>query len=260
RYLDRVLSFELGPLDARDGVVSTEVVATALDGAVTSTPATFTVDPAGAGVVVDSPQLAALLAAAGVGRVHVRDNGVVRLQQALPGGVAPSDEGTALPYAAARAIERAAPDADTTPLPNGERPDLVVLAYDTPVQPEHRDALHASDCAHLVVRLGPDHGVVGPLVIPGLTSCLRCADLHRLDRDPAWTALAVQLADGRPGAGSGVGVAAIVGGIAAVQALAFLDGDEPAVVDGTLELRLPDWRIRRRSWPAHPDCDCARPA
>ena len=38
-----------------------------------------------------------------------------------------------------------------------------------------------------------DHGVVGPLVIPGLTSCLRCADLHRRDRDPAWHALAVQL-------------------------------------------------------------------
>jgi len=39
--------------------------------------------------------------------------------------------------------------------------------------------------------------------------------------------------------------------------LTFLDGGDPASIDGTLELRLPDWRLRRRSWPAHPDCDCA---
>ena len=31
------------------------------------------------------------------------------------------------------------------------------------------------------------------LVIPGVTSCLGCADLHRTDRDAAWPVLAVQL-------------------------------------------------------------------
>ena len=30
----------------------------------------------------------------------------------------------------------------------------------------------------------------------------------------------------------------------------------PAAIDGTLEQHPPDWRIRRRSWPVHPDCDC----
>ena len=51
-------------------------------------------------------------------------------------------------------------------------------------------------------------------------------------------------------------MATVVAGVAALQALAFLDGGDPAVLDGTLELRLPDWRLRRRSWPPHPDCDC----
>jgi hypothetical protein len=41
-----------------------------------------------------------------------------------------------------------------------------------------------------------------------------------------------------------------------VQALAFLAGDDPPTIEGTLEVRLPDWRIRRRSWAPHPDCDC----
>ncbi|WP_261564802.1 ThiF family adenylyltransferase [Frankia gtarii] len=30
----------------------------------------------------------------------------------------------------------------------------------------------------------------------------------------------------------------------------------PITADGTLELPLPDWRIRRRSWPVHPNCPC----
>ena len=37
-------------------------------------------------------------------------------------------------------------------------------------------------------------GIVGPLVVPGLTSCLRCADLQRCDRDECWPQLAAQLA------------------------------------------------------------------
>jgi bacteriocin biosynthesis cyclodehydratase domain-containing protein len=98
---------------------------------------------------------------------------------------------------------------------------------------------------------------VGPLVIPGVTSCLRCADLHRRDRDPAWDVLAVQLAvPPHRGLPSDVGVATVVAGIAALQALAYLDGEPVATRCGTLELHLPDWRLRRRSWPPHPACGC----
>ena len=99
--------------------------------------------------------------------------------------------------------------------------------------------------------------MVGPLVVPGLTSCLRCADLHRRDRDPQWSVLATQLAlPRRHGPSTDVVVATITAGVAALQALAFLDGADPAAVDGTLEVRLPDWRVRRRSWSPHPSCDC----
>jgi bacteriocin biosynthesis cyclodehydratase domain-containing protein len=107
------------------------------------------------------------------------------------------------------------------------------------------------------VHLDAGGGAVGPLVVPGRTSCLRCADLHRRDRDPAWDALAVQLAvPPRHGAASDVAVAALVGAVAAVHALAFLDGQPTATAGGTLEMHLPDWRLRRRSWPPHPDCRC----
>jgi bacteriocin biosynthesis cyclodehydratase domain-containing protein len=209
----------------------------------------------GAGRV--GPQLAAVLAAAGVGRVHVSERAATRLTHVLPGGAVVTDEGRPLSLAAAAAITRAAPETDTAPLPFGERPDLVVLALDAPVDDDRRDALHAAECAHLLVRLGPDHGVVGPLVIPGVTSCLRCADLHRLDRDPAWNALAVQLSvPHRYGDASQVALAATIAGVAALQTLSLLDGEKPAAIEGSLEIHLPDWRVRRRTWPAHPDCDC----
>ncbi|HEV7194248.1 MAG TPA: hypothetical protein VGN35_13695 [Jatrophihabitantaceae bacterium] len=201
--------------------------------------------------------LAALLAAAGVGRIHVVEDGPARLHHAVPGGICPNDEGHHFADAVAAAVHRAAPDADTTPLPMGERPDLVVLAVDEPIDSERRAALHARGCAHLVVRLSADHGVVGPLVIPGRSSCIRCADLHRRDRDPAWTALAVQLAaPRRHGPVSDVALATVIAGVAAAHALTYLDGADPPTVNGTVEMHLPDWRLRRRSWPYHGDCDC----
>jgi hypothetical protein len=99
--------------------------------------------------------------------------------------------------------------------------------------------------------------VVGPLVLPGLSSCLECADLTRLDRDPAWSMLAVQLCTPRPRASaSDLALMNLTASIAALQALGYLDGDEPATLSGTLELILPDWRVRRRSWRPHQDCGC----
>ena len=50
------------------------------------------------------------------------------------------------------------------------------------------------DLPHLHVGVLGDRAVVGPLVVPGLTSCLRCAHLHRRDADAAWPLLAVQWA------------------------------------------------------------------
>jgi hypothetical protein len=55
---------------------------------------------------------------------------------------------------------------------------------------------------------------------------------------------------------SAISVATVIAGVAAQQALAFLDGGEPACIDATIELRLPDWRLRRRSWAPHPECGC----
>lgn len=71
--------------------------------------------------------------------------------------------------------------------------DLVVLADSLAADPRLVRDLQGAGVPHLPVRVRDGTGVVGPLVIPGLSSCLTCADLHRTDRDPAWPALAAQL-------------------------------------------------------------------
>jgi bacteriocin biosynthesis cyclodehydratase domain-containing protein len=104
-------------------------------------------------------------------------------------------------------------------------------------------------------------GVVGPLVLPGRSACLRCLDLARAERDPAWPLILAQLASPDSGAGAGTCdavLATAVAALATAQALTFVDTGRPAaaVSDATLELAVPDWQWRRRSWPPHPRCSC----
>ncbi len=73
--------------------------------------------------------------------------------------------------------------------------DLAVLTDFLVSDPRVVRDLHATGVPHLPVRVRDGVGLVGPLVIPGMTSCLGCADLHRSDRDAAWPALAAQLRD-----------------------------------------------------------------
>jgi ThiF family protein len=205
--------------------------------------------------------LAALLAASGVGRVEVRDDGVVSAADAVVGGLTAADEGRARALAAADAVRRASPLADLRPLPPGAVPDLVVLARPWAASDPLLAGLHDAGVAHLVAAVRGDTGVVGPLVLPGLTSCLRCADLHRRDTDPRWPVLAAQLtaADGPPGGATLTCWATALA--AAQQALAYLDGSgSPAALSATVELAAPELAPRLRRWPVHPSCACTRPA
>ena len=94
--------------------------------------------------------------------------------------------------------------------------------------------------------------------MPGQTACVRCLDLHRTQRDPAWPRLLAQLATNRPQVPCDVTLAALVSATAAAQVLAWVDTARslPATANGTLELTTPEWRFRRRSWPPHPACGC----
>lgn len=136
--------------------------------------------------------LAGLLAATGVGSLRVLDPAPTRWADVSPGGLLPDDVGTPRQVAALAAVRRAAPTVtEAAPL---ARADLVVLAPVGPLAPSVPAALSAGGLAHLIVAVRESRGVVGPLVVPSVSSCLRCHDLHRRDRDPAWPRIAAQLA------------------------------------------------------------------
>jgi hypothetical protein len=141
------------------------------------------------------------------------------------------------------------------------RPDLMVLTGQRP--PEFQDALIRDQVPHLAVSASEAIGVVGPLVIPGSSACLRCLDLIRAERDPAWPLILAQLAGRQPDPlGCDAPLAAAVAAQAAFQALALIDrpGLVHAVTNGTLELVLPGWQWRRRTWPPQPRCSCGAAA
>ena len=206
--------------------------------------------------------LATLLAAAGVGQVHVADRGPVRPGDVAPAGVAAADVDRSRTAAAAEALRRAAPEIRSTPPAPGRRPDLVVLASTEPVDTTLRTALAGGRVTHLVAGVRETTAVVGPLVLPGRTGCLRCGDLHRADRDPAWPVVAAQLVGirRRREEPCDVVLATVAASLAALHCLAHLDGRPSAATGASLELSLTDWRLRRRSWPAHPRCDCGAAA
>jgi hypothetical protein len=123
---------------------------------------------------------------------------------------------------------------------------------------------------HLMVRLRDGSGVVGPLVLPGLTSCLVCADHHRRDRDPEWPLVCAQLL-GRRGWASPATIAGTVAitqaQIERITAVTCADGPPPVVaageppttVNATVELRSHPVSLSVRHWAPHPLCGCGVP-
>jgi len=201
--------------------------------------------------------VAVLLAATGTGRVLPRTDGRV-----VPGDVGAVfdrlDVGQQRAVATAARIRRhqaLGVRPDTGPV------DLAVVADEAVHDVALATKLITERTAHLAVHVRDGRAVVGPLVLPGRTACLRCVNLHRSRDDPCWPRLAAQLAGRRSEAShTGTSVAA---GIAVEQLLDLLTGTrtKAAVVDGDgeaveAELDPLTGRLTKRTWPAHPQCGC----
>ncbi|ONH53566.1 thiamine biosynthesis protein ThiF [Frankia sp. CcI49] len=225
-------------------------------------------------------QIATLLAAAGVGQILVDDPGATSAADVAPGGLRLDDIGRPRSLAADTAVRRATSRRDPPcrqptgrPMRSAKveplRPDLVLLApVGLPVvHPDECLRLERAGVPHLLAGVRETTGIIGPLIVPGVTSCLHCQHLHRDARDSDWLILAMQMIR-PPEHGADpceISLATLVAAITAMQALDFLDlttaaSDRPrqlpTAADGTLEIARTDLRIRRRSWPLHPECPC----
>lgn len=218
-------------------------------------------------VVIDgstrlSLALATSLATAGVGRVAIDPVGAVQ-----PGDIGTgyqlADVGLPRAQVARQVLRRAAPAVTTTAPARGRRPDLVVLADALVPDPDVLLDLVSRRVPHLIVHAHEGVAVVGPLVLPGRSSCLRCVQLHRSDLDPAWPKLAAQLVGAVPVAD--LGCAQVAAALATEQVLAVLAGpyggsERPPTWGASLELDPLRATLRRLDWPPHPRCGCGAAA
>ncbi|WTW23990.1 TOMM precursor leader peptide-binding protein [Streptomyces sp. NBC_00019] len=210
--------------------------------------------------------LASLLAGAGVGEVDVRDVGEVEPWDVAPGGLPAEAIGKRRDEAARRAARRSAPDRSPRRPASGDGEpgfSLVILAPRDDVAvhaPPPADSLVDSGTPHLYAGVVEATGVVGPLVLPGVTSCAGCLHEGRADRDPVWPRLVAQW---RSGSGRSrqvrpcdLALATTVAGLAAAHALSFLDGRTPSSAGARWEVSLPALNWHARPVWAHPACRC----
>jgi hypothetical protein len=132
---------------------------------------------------------------------------------------------------------------------------LVVVAAET-AEPDRTllNRLASTGVEHLVIRAEPSRAVVGPLVDPATSPCVRCDDLARAQHDRTWPVLLAQLCTTNVQPDVALSSWAAATGTAAVRGR--LAGLASEFAGRTLELGAPDFRLRSRTWPLQPECGC----
>jgi hypothetical protein len=112
--------------------------------------------------------------------------------------------------------------------------------------------------SHLPVVIDEERIRIGPVVIPGLTPCLTCLDLHRTDWDHAWPVLLPQLGRSQSMAPVlPVQLRYVAASEVAVEVLAIASGSRPRTAGQVLALG-PE-HDAHVTWPVafHHGCACA---
>lgn len=201
--------------------------------------------------------VATLVAAAGVGHVHHDPTRSALTDLGMRNSTPNESVDRRRPGPAAHAAVRAANPSVRThrPAPH-QSPTLVVVTSDAVPDLGLAATLVQQRLPHLSVLTSAGRAMVGPLVLPGRSSCLGCMHRHRTDADPGWPAVA--RASARQAPRAPVTISAMAATFAAMQVLELLDGTEtPVTVNGSVEWVPDALSGRRRSWPEHPDCGCS---
>jgi bacteriocin biosynthesis cyclodehydratase domain-containing protein len=203
-------------------------------------------------------QVARQLAAAGVGVVRPVDPNPGEHRDTGPGALDPGQAGQRRQDSVCRAIQRDTPFARIAPTHAARRPELVVVAPVDRYPVELFDSLAADGVPHLLVRPAGDEVLIGPLVLPGRTPCVHCADLRLSDADPSWAQYLAQFGAPRTGElpPGDTSLLLLAAAYTVHYALIRLDGGDPPVVGAVTSLRPPDAVPVRIELSAHARCGC----
>ena len=207
--------------------------------------------------------VATFLAASGVGQVTCTDPELAEPADLTPAGLTVADLGQPRQDGAARAVERAC--AGTRTGDDGAVPDLVDLDRAGAAGPDQRPGPRPRAAPGRVGRRGDRRdraaGPAGTFGLPALRGPAQGRGRSAVaeDRGPGHLRAPGPAAGLRHRAGRHDGRAGLRAG-----ARAHRPGrparPAPATVGGTLEVVLPDWQWRRRTWPPHPACGCGAAA
>lgn len=205
--------------------------------------------------------VAATLAAAGVGQVDVIDGGDVEPWDTAPGGLPPHSVGSRRDAAARTAVGQWRDGRNG----NRARVGLVLItprdgadAYAP--DPRTAEPFMETGTPHLYGGVAEATGIVGPLVLPGITPCADCLMRGRTEREPSWPLLVGQWRTanrrrtGTPACD--IALATTTAGILASYALSYIDGDGGCTSGYRLRLALPHLLPSTEQFTAHDECPC----
>ncbi len=142
-------------------------------------------------------------------------------------------------------------------------PQAVLLVGAGEIDRSEVDPLMQAGLPHCLVRFMEGDALIGPLVMPGVSPCVRCLDAHQRDHDPRWPLLVAShaRASALPRAD---GLADHIDEDLARLALAWalndlccwLRGGAATTVGGTVTVSGQTGEVEITHWRPHPGCGC----
>lgn len=159
-------------------------------------------------------------------------------------------DGTAVPF-----VDTAGIVVDTT---SARQTPGLLLSAGEPAR-EELDPWLRDSRTHIVVRVVDGRVIVGPLVVPGETACLRCIDCHLIDAEPEHYAVLHRYVHAPREDGHSDAAAPLESRLALAWALRDLESHLAGRGAVTLSstLTFGEAGVERLTWRRHPECACA---
>ena len=138
--------------------------------------------------------LARGFAASGIGSIFTADQNSVSPSDTLELGYPPSELGVQRARAAKRMISPTNIELHSRVTQSYDRSEVAILIATDVIDPRLYAPWMSRDVPHVAIVFSELGVTISHLVLPGITPCLACLELHRLQSDSSWATTAPQLA------------------------------------------------------------------
>lgn len=132
--------------------------------------------------------------ASGIGTIYTTDQKPVSNSDTLDLGYPEAELGNPRAKAARRLVSGGRVELHSRVTHTYDRTDLAILLAGDALLPNQYAQWLNRDVAHIGIMVSESGILVSHLVVPGITPCLACLELARLEADPNWAKTATQLA------------------------------------------------------------------